>query len=262
MKKIIGFLRKLRPLDYIIILIILLSILFLSRYVSPDEEWVDVLIVDDRLPTLLATSFQNDDTEKNLTGKEVAKIIDAQSFNSAGTSGSIQDVFLEVKLLAKINPRTKQFEFKNRAVTPGLPIELNFPSGTIRGVILSMGDNLKIKKIKTKKLTLKLYSEWPWLAESIKQGDTLLDRRGNKIVEILEKSAAPSAYADLTLGESQTIKVNPEKIDITLKVSIQVYETAGGLIAWNTKRILVGETLDFSTKNTTFHDVVITEIND
>lgn len=254
------FIKRLRLLDYLIIAIVILAGVILFRFFNPKEQWTDISVLVQNVTIFQANSLQKGDIEKSPTGEEIAQLLALDVFDTPDTPASNKDLFLYAKILAKVNGRSGDLEYKNRIIKIGSPIELRFSSGIINGRVMEMGDVSQQVATESKTVTVNLYDQWPWLADSLKEGDSEVDQNGEKIVEVVEKEAKPAEITVTTAGGETLLRTDPGKVDIALKVKMQVRAFGDELVFQKDKKVIVGETISFNIGNVKVKDGLITNI--
>lgn len=253
-------LRKLRFLDYLIIISVILGAVILFRFFNPEEKWIDAKIFSNNVTIFQAQSLATGDIEKDSSGKKIAEITDVQIYDTSNPEAvaANKDIFLTVRLLVDINPRSGELEYKNKIIKVGSPIELRFDKGLVTGRIGQLqGEE---QKIETKLVTFKLYDQWPWFAESIKEGSSEKDRDGKNNVEVISKKVE-SAEVTTTTQSGQTILTkDPRKVDITIKAKIKIQKIGDELIFRQDEKIAIGGVISFTVGNTKILDANIVEI--
>lgn len=253
------FIRRLKILDYIIIIALLLFGIIIYKFLNPEEKWIDLVILDTNVPIYQLAALHKGDIEKGPTGEKMAEITDLEIYDTPNTPISNKDIFISLKILAKINPRSREYEYKNKIIKIGSPSEFKFNSGLANGVIVDM-EGAKPRIAETKVLTLILYGQWIWFADSIKVGSGEIDEKGKKIVEVISKEVKPAEITvDTSTGE-KLLKTDPQKVDITLKVNIQAQKINNEFIFRKNKKLLVGEQFSFNASDTTVKDALIEDI--
>lgn len=262
----LKFLKKLTFVDYLIIIIVLLGITILYKFFNPEQEWVDVLIIDENVPIYQAAALKVGDIEKNPNGKKIAEIIDTESYDTPEVSDptvpqkTTKDVYIQAKLQVKINPRSKEYEYKNRIIKVGAPIELRFNQAQINGKLAGIGPDSK-PKYESKILTLKLYDQWSWFADSIKIGSGEINENGQNIVEVISKEIIPAQITVDTASGEKVLRTDPLKVDIIFRLRVQAEKLNNEFIFRKDKRILVGELFSFNAGLTRIKDALISRID-
>lgn len=254
------FIKRLRLIDYLIVVIVILAGVILFKFFNPREQWTDISVLAQNVTIFQANSLQKGDIEKSPTGEEIAQLVNVDIFDTPDTPASNKDLFIRAKILAKVNERSGDLEYKNKIIKIGSPIELRFSSGIINGRVMEMGDVGSQVETESKTVTVNIYNEWPWLADSLKEGDSEVDQNGEKIVEVMEKEAKPAEITVTTDSGETLLRTDPRKVDITLKVKMQVRAFGDELIFEKDKRLAVGETISFNIGNVKVKDAVIANI--
>ncbi len=255
-----NFVKKLRPLDYLIIIVVILAGVILFKFFNPQEQWTDISVLTQNVTIYQANSLQKGDIEKSPTGEKIAQLLDIDIFDTPDNPISNKDLFIRAKILAKVNNRSGDLEYKNKIIKIGSPIELRFNSGIIQGKILEMKNIGSQAATQTKIITAKLYDQWPWFAESLKAGDGEVNQNGEKIVELLEKEVKPAEITVTTAGGETLLRTDPRKTDLTLKVKMQVRAFENEWIFQKNKRLIAGETVSFNIGQTKVKNALIANI--
>lgn len=254
----LHFLRKLTLVDYLIIAVVLLAAIILFRFFNPEEKWINMVVFVQNVPIFQADALEAGDIEKGPRGEKIAEIVEVRRYDTPQTPIANKDIFLTIRVLSKINPQNKEFEFKNKVIKVGTPVEFRFTRGFVLGKVAQIEGALE--KRETRILTLKLYNQWPWLADSLKIGEGEIGKNGEKIVEILSKITSPAQFAAITSKEETFLRTDIEQVDITFKIKVQVEEVEGELIFKGMQRILIGELISFNADKTRVKDALITDI--
>lgn len=252
--------KKLKFLDFLLISVFMLAAVFLFQFFNPKEEWIDLSVYVTNIPVFQANSLSVGDVEKNPSGELIAQIerIETYSTQISPASSIItrdisvnKDVFVNVKILTKVNSRTGDFEYKNKPVKVGSQIEFRFNTGFISGKVVSFGNINEIEP-EEKLITLVLYNQWSWFADSLKTDDVILDEDGDKekIIAVISKTVNPTQVDPGQVG----------KVDIILKAKIKVQKFGDEFIFRRDERIAVGETISFTTGGTRVQDALIQKI--
>lgn len=253
---------RLEPLDYLIVIAIILFGLILFKFLNPNEQWVNVTVNSNNNPFFVANSLKAGDLEKTSSGKKIAEITSVQIFNSpqtAGSTASQDDVFLNAKILVKINSRSGEYEYKNKIIKVGTQIDFSFNSGQMTGKIVTLGGQKKQDKTDMT-VTLKMYDQWPWFADNLKIGEGEADGTGQKIFEVISKDVVPAAMTTVTSGGETRLTTNPRKVDITIRAIIKVQKVGDDLIFKGDQRIIKGDAFSFNVGSTIIRDALIENI--
>lgn len=259
MRILLRFIRKLKPLDYLIILIVLLAVFILFRFLNPEEKWIDAVIVANEVPFFQAHSLHVGDIEKDPNGEKTAEIVRIKAYDTPTTLQVKKDVLIRLKLLVKVNSRSGEYEYKNKIIKVGSPIELRFNTGQFNGKVAEL-DVLGDKQYEDKTLTLIVYDEWPWLADSIKIGAFEKDDSNQKIIEVLEKQVQTAEMTVVDEAGNTLLRTNPRKVDITLKIKVKVRKFGEELIIRQDEKIAIGENIAFNAGETRIKEALIENV--
>lgn len=260
LKKIYLFVKKLKTLDYLIIVAVILAGIILFKFFNPEEQWTTATVSANGVPFFQVNSLHVGDSEKNPSGKKIAEIINIQAYNAPLTPIANKDIFVKIKLLAEINPRSKELQYKNKVIKIGSPVELMFTSGLLSGKIADLGTDSQQGKSTYKTISLRLYDQWPWLADAIKIGTGEIGEDREKISEVIEKEIKP-AEITTTAADGQTLlQTNPRKVDIILKIKVKVLKINDELIFHKDKEIIVGDTISLDAGNIRIENALIESI--
>lgn len=251
------FLKKLKFLDYILIIIFIVGIFLLYQFFNPEKKWIYIGLASNNIPYFQANSFRIDDIEKDSLGKEIGKILSVQIFDTPESLVSNKDVYSKIKLLVSVNPRSKEFEYKNKIVKVGALQEFRFGPTYIQGRIAELKEQDFPVTLETKTVTVKLYDQWPWLAENITESHGSIEKG---IVELISKEVEPAKLTIITSQGEEVLGTNPQKINVTLKVKMKVRRVRNELILHQNERLIVGEVIPFNLGHTRIKDAYIVKI--
>lgn len=133
--------------------------------------------------------------EKDGFGRPVAEVLNIYSYNSSPNS---QNVYLTVKLKAIYNRSTGQYLFRGKPILAGSEIKLYLDTVYTVGIVSRVGEsddeNRKYKVVVKAQLFnsnttpfLNTTGVYPFFADALNEGDTLLDSQKNPIITIQEK---------------------------------------------------------------------------
>ncbi len=253
--KSLNFFKKLKLLDYLIITVLILAILIGYQFFNPEEKWIEVSLRDNKVPLYQSSFLKKGDFELSPMGDKEAIVNDVSIYyNDSKTKALI----LNVKLKTKVNRRTKELEYKNKIIKVGSPIELSLNTGLFKGDIISFEGAIPLPT--TRLLTLRLFGQWPWFADSLQVGAGESIKDGSKIFEIISKEVTPAEIVVDTASGNRIITTDPQKVDITLLVKVQVRIIDGEAIYKQYKNLNIGENFYFNTGKTQVWEAVISNI--
>jgi len=192
---------------------------------SPGNWWW----VTPRPPDWLVSSIKPGDKEYNTLGRTTAEIITVNIYDAGGPT---KDIYLMVKIAAKLNKRTQRYRYKGEPLVIGGPISLELSKTLFPGIIVDIRDidSQEEKKTVEKILTVRQFDRWPWGFDAIKVGEKMTTGEGEVIAEILDKWKVPAekeAYTDT----GKILKTySPIRYDFFIKLKIKAVEEEGELI--------------------------------
>lgn len=259
----LNFLRKLRLLDYLIIIAVILAGIILFKFIFPKEQWISTTVAVKNASIFETDSLHKGDIEDDPSGKKIAEISTIEVSNSISNTQNItsnKDLFINIKLLVTINSKTGNFEYKNKIITIGAPIQLALRSAVVSGEVIAVEGIKDNYPTQTKILTLKMYLQWPWFADSLKVGAAETDQDGNKIVELIDKNVAP-AEITVTTATGETLKnTDPRKIDITFQVRVRIRRSPYGFLFQRYTLLRIGDAIDLNLGKTLVNNALIVNI--
>lgn len=262
-RRLFNLIKNLRFLDYLIIGALLLGAIILFKIINPEEKWINVEVLVPNVPIFQATGVVIGDNEKESSGKSIAQITGVDIYDTqepTKTTNSNKDVFMKAKILVEINPRTREYEYKNKVIKVGAPIEMRLSSVAMKGVVSDIEGSVQNKKKETKILTLRVYEQWPWVGDNLEVGQGELDSNGQKIIEILSKDIKPAEVTIDTSSGQKVFGINPQKVDITIKIKVQAQRVNNELIIRKNERLLAGEPFSFTTNKAEIKNASIINI--
>ncbi|MBI3289817.1 hypothetical protein HYZ78_00290 [Candidatus Microgenomates bacterium] len=257
------FLKKLKFLDFLIITAVLLAGVILFRFFNPQQQWVDASVYATNIPLFQASALSVGDVEKDPSGNLTAEIIRIRVYDTPQSLVANKDVLVSVKLLARVNPRSGDFEYKNKVLKIGTAVDMRFDTGFIAGKVASIGEKIRPGKMEERIVTIVLYEQWPWVADSIKVGDEEKRERGQdgeNILEVVAKEVKPAEVLVVTSGGRAFKSIDPRKVDITLKIKLLVRKYGDELVFRNDERVAVGELISFTAGKTRIKDALVKSI--
>lgn len=249
-----NLLKRLKPLDYLIIISLLSLVIYFMFFIRQQQSWVTVTVISRDVPLYLTNTFNKGDVEKDPSGDKSAEIIDKTLYPSRNDNTTTRDMFLTVNLLAAINKKTNETEYKSKAFTVGSPIELRFNSGLVQGVVIKVNPQNNRQLYKT--VTVRAYMQHSWLAEKlvVGQGD-------NEIIQLLSKQIVPTQFSSQIASSSpDTPIVGDQNQDIIMRLKVLGEENKGKFLFANQKPIAVGDTFSFYVGNVYIREAVITDL--
>lgn len=257
-----SFVKKLRFVDYLLIIIFLLMLVLFYRFIHREQVWVNATALS--YSNIFQTSvIHKGDYETDSSGKKIAIVEDVESVDTPPLNGNqFQNkiLILRVKMLADESKRTSQIQYKNQPLGVSSQVQFNFNSSIVEGYISEIEGVGTSSKYETKLLTVILYNQWPWFADAIKVGSTATDSNGEKIVEVLSKESTPTQVVSTTATGEVMELIGSSKVDITLHIRTKLQKTNEGYIFLGYNNVLVGKPISFALENVQISNAVVTTI--
>lgn len=228
------------------------------RFIFPKEMWVEAFILDDKVSYFRSNSMKVGDIEKNPSGKKIAEVIGVEFYS---LPQSTQDnLYLKTRLLVQVSSKNGDYQFKSKIIKTGTGVQLLLNSASVDGTVLDLGTSIKPRNLEFKTLTLALYSERPWFADSIKVGLGDDNGGGQKLLEVISKSTEPAKMTVTLQNGSTLVAVDPQNVDIILKVRVAVEEIGSRIVFRNNDDLGIGTKISFRVGNVFVDSAFITNI--
>ncbi len=257
----IGFIKKLKLLDYLIIILVLLAAVIFYKFVHHKQKWINVTALA-YSNVFLANSMQPQDYEVDSSGKKIALVRSFETVDTPALNGNQfvnKLLIMNISMLVDTNSRSTVLQYKNQPLAVGSQIDLNFNSAKIQAYISEIEGSIP-KKMEERILTVIIYNQWPWFADSINIGDSQTDTSGKKIIEVISKEVRPTQVVNVVSPGEVVDYTGSTKVDITLKLKTQVEKINDKYIFRGYNNIFVGKAIPFTLGNVQINSAAITNI--
>jgi hypothetical protein len=262
LKTIALFVKKLRFVDYLIIVILVLAVVLFYKFVHREQVWVNATALS-YSNIFQTSSIHPGDYETDSSGKVIATVEGLESVNTPPLNGNQfynKILILKVKMLVDKSSRSKQIQFKNHPLGVGSQVQLNLNTSTSQYYISDIEGIGTPKKFEEKTLTVIIYNQWPWFGDSINVGDIAVDANGRKVVEVISKDIKPTQVVNTTATGEVMELIGSSKVDITLKLKTQLQKVNEGYIFLGYNNVLIGRAISFALGNVQLSNAVVTNI--
>ncbi len=262
LRSITKFLKKLKTLDYLIIIMVLLAGLIFYKFVHQTKKWINTTTIA-YSTVFQANSLRSGDYEVDSSGKKIAvvnnlEVIDAPAL--AGNPFLNKILILNVAMQVDTNSRSDQIQYKNQPLAIGTQIGFDFNSAAIQGYISDIeGSNIHKTDI-TKTLTVIIYNQWPWFADAIHVGDYQNDAAGKKVIEVISKNVSPTQVVNVVSAGEVVDYTGSSKVDVILKLKAKLQKANSYYIFHDYNNIFIGKPITFTLGNTQINSAVVTNI--
>lgn len=224
--------NKIRYFDILLGLVFLSAVLIFYLFFYRKVEYVnirvkvtdkDVLYANTDPKNWYANRFEIGDSEVNELGSAISEITKVETFN---TSETTKAVYLDIKIKAVYNRRTKLYSAKGTNLIFGNSIRFNFSNAFFDGLITESPNTINQQgfNIEKRRITLIQRNGWePEVLKKIKKGDKIIDSNGNILLEVVDNILTPAlqvtqnAQGDLLLRYSPFYKDATITADVTVK---------------------------------------------
>lgn len=245
---------------------------FIYIFTSRSDEKISIIVkVTDptawniqRKPSVeFAAAFLEGDVEKNEFGNVLSEIVGVNTYQLESDE---RVVYLELKVNANYSPLKEQHSMKGRAITFGQPFVFNFQNVKFEGLVVDYPTFKSAKTESTWFVNTQIRAENryfsdtygipKYIANSIKVGDSVVDSRGTKIIEVKSIKIEPAKRTITDGGRSYTIN-DPELVDVYLDLEINGFEISGERYIYDYYPLKVGSGVPVSTTDYTILPTIL-----
>ncbi|MGA2910863.1 MAG: DUF4330 family protein [Candidatus Microgenomates bacterium] len=243
MKHITIFKRKVTYFDFIlggVFIIVMLGVfLFLYRkneYVNIRVKVTDqdVLYASTDPKSWYANRFEVGDIELDELGRTISQITGVETFNM---SPDTKAVYLDIKIKAVYDRRTKLYSARGINLTFGNTIRFNFSNASFYALITESPGTLNQKDLTVEEKEITVLERGPALnssadsiepevLEKIKKGDEITDSNGDTLAEVENVVLRPGQRVVQNAAGNLLLRYDPYYKDaiITLKIRVEKYK--------------------------------------
>lgn len=262
LKSLSFLLKKLRFVDYLIIIILILAVVLFYRFIHKEQKVINVSAIAYSNVTQ-ANALHIGDYETDSSGKKIAVLKSFEAADNtppAGAPFANKILILNFDLLVDVSNRTHQVQYKNQALGAGSQIAFKLNSADINYVYISDIEGNSKKDLVQKVITVKIYNKYPWLADNIKVGDSLLDINGNKVLEVLSKEVNPAEIMNPSSTGESIATTNPLRVDITLKLMTRLQKVNNDYVFKGFYNVFIGKSIPLTIGKTQIDDAQVINI--
>lgn len=266
--RIIHFLKKLTPLDWIVCLILIGVVgFFLINKFSKKEEWVSVKlkVTNDEWwwntnnpDSWYGLGLMKGQSAYNGTGKKIAEI---QSIENYDIGGPRRLILANLNVLATYNKKSKTYTFNYQVLQIGKPLDFTFTRYNLHGLITYIGNDAI--PYGTTELELKLLSIYPWEAESYKQGVLMKDLEENVVATIKQVTITDTQLLEIKRRYGELFFApapNTTYKDVTLRIVLRTYNVNSVPYYIDGSSIKIGNHIWIEFEQTAVKDGIISRI--
>ncbi|QQS44413.1 hypothetical protein IPM65_02330 [Candidatus Roizmanbacteria bacterium] len=205
----------------------------------------------------LAQSVKKGMVETSISGEPILEIESVRYYPWWNTEQ--YDVYLNVKIKAGKNERTKKYTYKRAPLAVGTPIDFEFANVQLSGTIMSLSDSPLEEKRVEKLVTLEKKYADKWEVDAIQVGDMYFDGE-EKVVEVIDKQIIPSSEVFIRVGNNFPYdSESTNTVIVTVKLHV-IEQPNKELIFREEQPVQLGRNLNLQTSRLVFQDYIISAI--
>ncbi len=258
----LRFIKKLKFVDYLIIVIVLLAAVLFYKFIHHEQKWINTTAIS-YATVFQANSLRTGDYEVDSSGKKIAVI---NNFEIVDTPALVGNPFLNkilvlnVAMLVDTSTKSDQIQYKNQPLAVGTQIDFNFSSTSLQTYISDMTGDTAPSKYLTKNLTVIIYNQWPWFADAINVGDSQTGADGKKTIEVISKEVNPTQVVNTTATGEVMELIGSSKVDIKLKLKTKLQKVNNYYIFEGYNNIFIGKPITFTLGKIQVNSAAVTNI--
>jgi len=165
--------------------------------------------------------------EKDVFGRPTAEIKGIKTYHSSDQKSIVH---LTVALKTVYSLSSRQYTYKGKDVLIGSTIEVPFDNLLVKGLIIDVDGQAKTrqKKVFVQARILSYNSAFPqsegvppYIAESINEGDIMMDSLGKPAIKIIKKTMEDAKMTVITASGDVIMQKNPMRKDVYLDLEIR-----------------------------------------
>ena len=266
-------------IDLFILIVIGFVFFFLIFFLRRKQELItfklkvtdrDVLFSNVNPWNSYVQAFSEGDTERNELGKVVAEI---QKVFTIEENPHKQSVYLEIKLKATYNPRSKKYSFRSRPIIYGQPFIFEFSNVKVEGIVVDFPGFLDGSSIKKYKKLIRVqvieeersfsdvYGIRDFKANGVNIGDEIIDSDGEVLIKVVDREIYPAKRTIFTDSGRSYVASDLQLKDVFLTLEVQVKEINGRAYVLDFVPLYLGGVLPLNFENISLWPTII-EIQD
>lgn len=205
-----------------------------------------------------AVGYGIGDKERDALGRTVSEIVNVYTYKTGLNETS---VFLDIKLKATYDPKTKVYTTKGRDILFGESLTIAFTKARFKGFIVDLPGLSESLRIHEKKVIITAqnrddsrqfsdtYGVPSYLATALRPGDAMTDAQGNVIAKILDVSVVPAKRVVISENGLSTIINDLDLKDVFYTIELSTKEVNGKLFMHDYAPLFIGTILPFNARN-------------
>lgn len=221
------------------------------------------------LPIWYLRSLRKGLNEKDIVGRNLVEIIDVFYYPSP-ESINRKMAYITVRLKAVFSKSSSSYTFNGRPLAVGNLIRIKPGNILIEGIITN------VKELETDQKYSKIFIEtqaidkvdsypntagvYPFVAESVNEGDTVKDSSGDTVIKVLDKRVEGAKRIALTDSGEALLITDPDKKDLYLTLEILATKQNEEYYLFDDIRIVINSTIPLQFKDSIIY-ATITDIH-
>jgi len=199
----------------------------------------DVLYANTLPTNSYAHQFRVGDKEVDAIGKAIAEVISVERYN---ISADRQVVYLDMRVRATYDTRSKRFSVHGRNLAFGTPMRFNLDGVVFDGIITDfpglLSEPNRQKRVIVKALGRKVE---PSVAASVQKGDRVVDSKSKVLIEVIDSMVKKEERVVATDRGDLLLRYDPIFKDLELTLQINARQVDGVLYVFDDQPLKIGE---------------------
>lgn len=262
------FKNKITYFDFFfgIVFLVAIIVIFLLFYRKTEYVNIRVKITDQDVlyaytdaQTWYANRFEAGDKEMDELGGVISQVTSVETFN---TSINTKAVYLNMRIKAVYDKRTKLYSAKGINLVFGNTIKFNFPNVAFNALITESPSTINQNglTIEERRITVLIRGPdnvEPKLLEKIKKGDTITDSNGNTLAKVEDITLRPGQRITQTSRGDLLLKQDPYFKDAIINLSVRVKKYKGDSFIFDTTPLKLGSAVPLNFSYETIFPIII-----
>ncbi len=250
-------LRRLTIFDWLVLLVLLATAIFLALFVLKRERWVEVDVKvakpewwwqSQEPPHWLVDTIRPGDAQYDVLGRKIAEVERVRAYESGGSK---KVAYLTLRLKVSLDKRKKIFKFNYKPLLVGKGIDLELNNVGFTGLVTyiqGVPDNriwedkiVRARVVYPSSAFPETLGAMPWIARAIQKGDHMKDNRGRVVAEVLEKTVQPAEKVVKTADGRVLLRRDPLKKDVFLTLRLKTVRQGGVNYFLDDEKVKVGQ---------------------
>ncbi len=233
--KYIVLLRKLNPLDWLVVFLITGVAIFLAVTSINREKWITIEFkitlapvysfgVPDSPPSWIVDKIHIGDAQYDNLGQKNLEIKNIRSWG-----WGYRQTWVTASVRVKHKPNQQKYTFQYQPLEVGRAIDATINGTHVHGVVTSVEGSSDASPVYDVVVDARLLQNdgfqrgvESWIAEAFDEGQTMKDISGKAIAEVLEKKVSPAERIVTTEDGRVFLRQDPLRKDVFVKLKLSV----------------------------------------